>query len=218
MKRPHALRMNASGRSWIPKAATCNSSISYERIALFSTSCLDDDHRDDCAVGRECCCVCLSVVPTRVVSSARATEPARNAIHLLPTDGDAEVWKDRGAPFGIPFSIRDLSSKSTNAPGELLEKTMIAKEENVSSVRASSDTSTCFRNTISRKPTQEHLLSRSPLHALTGKGSTTQVKFCRGDQNHSSPAHCEQLVASDVLLAPEVFSETFVFFFGDFWM
>ena len=39
------------------------------------------------------------------------------------TDGDAEVWKDRGAPLGIPFSIRDLSSKCTNAPGELLEKT-----------------------------------------------------------------------------------------------
>ena len=52
------------------------------------------------------------------------------------TDGDAEVWKDRGAPFGIPFSIRDLSSKCINAPGELLEKTMIAKEENVSSVHA----------------------------------------------------------------------------------
>ena len=111
------------------------------------------------------------------------------------TDGDADVWKDRGA-----------SSKHTNAPAELLEPTLTAREDHVSAVHAQLQTRGQITNPSAENPTQEHLLLQSPLHVHNLKNNpATQWKYRRADRNHTCSAHCELLVASVVVLVPEVF-------------
>ena len=75
-----------------------------------------------------------------------------------PRDGDADVRKGRGAAFEIPFSNRDPSSKRTNVSAELLESTLTAREDHVSSVHGQIQT----RAKINFVSTQEHLLPESP--------------------------------------------------------
>ena len=154
----------------------------------------------------------LSVVQTQVGRLARAREQACNARLLQgcpPRDGDADVRKDRGAAFEIMFSIRDASSKRSNAPAELLESTLTPREDHVSSVHAPIQTRAHagkISDIVKRKPTQEQWLPQSPSHAHKLKNnSATQLTYRRADPNHSCPAHCEQLLASFVLLVPEVF-------------
>ena len=71
------------------------------------------------------------------------------------TDGDADVWKDRGAVFENLFSVRDPLWKSTNAPAELLESTLIATEDHVSQTRT-------HAGKISFRQKKDNTRARSP--------------------------------------------------------
>ena len=98
---------------------------------------------------------------SRSKSNCERGRPKQQRKHAIrcsccpPKDGDADVWKNRGATFDIMFSLRDPSSKRTNPRAELLESTVTAREDHVSSEFRHGHMRASF-SFVSRTQTQDH--------------------------------------------------------------